>query len=214
MSDDDVIIIGTGAGGGTLAHRLAPSGKRILVLDAPATEAVAGRVEGQEVMRRPVVGDVQHLLVRRERQAVRLVEAHGDDGGLARAGVVAVDVVAGLRRRAEAPSRTPRETVRRLRAGRETNRTCRTSPPDRRQALTEVKCVWSWCRGSQDDPQARLHHDEQNPELSLRNCEEPSLVDIKLGGSMHHSDERFDEQNQCAGDGTEDDGGEHGVWPP
>ncbi len=59
MSDDDVIIIGTGAGGGTLAHRLAPSGKRILVLDAPATEAVAGRVEGQEVMRRPVVGDVR-----------------------------------------------------------------------------------------------------------------------------------------------------------
>ncbi len=35
MSDQryDVIIIGTGAGGGTLAHRLAPSGKRILVLE-------------------------------------------------------------------------------------------------------------------------------------------------------------------------------------
>ena len=29
----DVIIIGTGAGGGTLAHRLAPSGKKILVLE-------------------------------------------------------------------------------------------------------------------------------------------------------------------------------------
>jgi choline dehydrogenase-like flavoprotein len=29
----DMIIIGTGAGGGTLAHRLAPSGKKILVLD-------------------------------------------------------------------------------------------------------------------------------------------------------------------------------------
>lgn len=29
----DVIIIGTGAGGGTLLHRLAPSGKRILVLE-------------------------------------------------------------------------------------------------------------------------------------------------------------------------------------
>jgi len=29
----DVIIIGTGAGGGTLAHRLAPSGKRVLVLE-------------------------------------------------------------------------------------------------------------------------------------------------------------------------------------
>ncbi|MDH6135696.1 choline dehydrogenase-like flavoprotein [Kitasatospora sp. MAA4] len=36
MTDDqhyDVIIIGTGAGGGTLAHRLAPSGKRVLLLE-------------------------------------------------------------------------------------------------------------------------------------------------------------------------------------
>ena len=35
MSGDhyDVIIIGTGAGGGTLLSRLAPSGKRILVLE-------------------------------------------------------------------------------------------------------------------------------------------------------------------------------------
>jgi len=34
MSDHyDVIIIGTGAGGGTLAYRLAPSGKRILILE-------------------------------------------------------------------------------------------------------------------------------------------------------------------------------------
>ena len=29
----DVVIIGTGAGGGTLAHRLAPSGKKILLLE-------------------------------------------------------------------------------------------------------------------------------------------------------------------------------------
>ena len=29
----DVIIIGTGAGGGTLAHRLVPSGKRVLLLE-------------------------------------------------------------------------------------------------------------------------------------------------------------------------------------
>lgn len=29
----DVIIIGTGAGGGTLAHKLAPSGKKILLLE-------------------------------------------------------------------------------------------------------------------------------------------------------------------------------------
>jgi choline dehydrogenase-like flavoprotein len=35
MSDDhyDVIIIGSGAGGGTLAHRLAPAGKRVLLLE-------------------------------------------------------------------------------------------------------------------------------------------------------------------------------------
>jgi choline dehydrogenase-like flavoprotein len=34
MNDDyDVIIIGTGAGGGTLAHKLAPSGLRILLLE-------------------------------------------------------------------------------------------------------------------------------------------------------------------------------------
>ncbi len=33
VRDYDVIIIGTGAGGGTLAHRLAPSGKRILLLE-------------------------------------------------------------------------------------------------------------------------------------------------------------------------------------
>ena len=33
MDHYDVIIIGTGAGGGTLAHRLAPSGKKILLLE-------------------------------------------------------------------------------------------------------------------------------------------------------------------------------------
>src|SRR3954470_14651497 len=34
MSDHyDVVIVGSGAGGGTLAHRLAPSGKRILILE-------------------------------------------------------------------------------------------------------------------------------------------------------------------------------------
>ena len=34
MNDYDVIIIGTGAGGGALAQRIAPSGKRILITGA------------------------------------------------------------------------------------------------------------------------------------------------------------------------------------
>jgi len=33
MQHYDFIIIGTGAGGGTLAHKLAPSGKKILILE-------------------------------------------------------------------------------------------------------------------------------------------------------------------------------------
>jgi choline dehydrogenase-like flavoprotein len=33
VSSYDVIVIGSGAGGGTLVHRLAPSGKRILLLE-------------------------------------------------------------------------------------------------------------------------------------------------------------------------------------
>ena len=32
MDDYDVIIVGSGAGGGTLARHLAPSGKKILIL--------------------------------------------------------------------------------------------------------------------------------------------------------------------------------------
>ena len=45
MADNhyDVIIIGTGAGGGTLAYRLAPSGKRILLLDGAATSRARSR---------------------------------------------------------------------------------------------------------------------------------------------------------------------------
>ena len=45
MSDHfDVIIIGTGAGGGTLLHTLAPSGRRILVLDQRQQEMLERRI--------------------------------------------------------------------------------------------------------------------------------------------------------------------------
>jgi choline dehydrogenase-like flavoprotein len=59
----DVIVIGTGAGGGTLAHRLAPSGKRILLLErgeyvprekanwSPTAVNVEGRYATREVWR-------------------------------------------------------------------------------------------------------------------------------------------------------------------
>ena len=33
MNHYDLIIIGSGAGGGTLAHALAPTGKRVLLLE-------------------------------------------------------------------------------------------------------------------------------------------------------------------------------------
>ena len=50
MSENyDVIIIGTGAGGGSLAHTLAPSGKRILLLERGdfLPRELLGRQEGR-----------------------------------------------------------------------------------------------------------------------------------------------------------------------
>jgi len=40
----DVIIIGTGAGGGTLAHRLAPTGKRVEIRYMDFWKVVDGRI--------------------------------------------------------------------------------------------------------------------------------------------------------------------------
>jgi len=42
MKSYDVVIVGTGAGGGTLARRLAPSGKSILLLERLAASAASG----------------------------------------------------------------------------------------------------------------------------------------------------------------------------
>ena len=47
MDHYDVIIIGTGAGGGTLAHRLAPTGKRILLLERGGYLPARARELGQ-----------------------------------------------------------------------------------------------------------------------------------------------------------------------
>ena len=64
----DLIVIGTGPGGASLAHRLAPTGKRILMLERgdylPRSRDELGRQDG--VRRRPLPGH-RHL-VRRGRQ--------------------------------------------------------------------------------------------------------------------------------------------------
>ena len=82
----DVIIIGSGAGGGTLAHRLAPSGKRILILErgdwlpreVENWDATAVFVDNRYVSpdtwydkRRQAVPAADPLLRRRRHQAVR-----------------------------------------------------------------------------------------------------------------------------------------------
>jgi choline dehydrogenase-like flavoprotein len=64
----DVIIIGTGAGGGTLAHRLAPSGKRVLLLE-----------RGGYLPREPDNWDSEEIF-RRERYVTteKWIDKHGD----------------------------------------------------------------------------------------------------------------------------------------
>src|SRR5205814_3280432 len=85
MDDYDVIIVGTGAGGGTLARHLAPSGKRILLLERgdwlprEPQNARPGRVRRQSLrVRGHVVRRAQQglpaadpLLRRRGDQALR-----------------------------------------------------------------------------------------------------------------------------------------------
>ena len=101
MSSYDVIVIGSGAGGGTLVHRLAPSGKRILLLERgdwlprePQNWCAGGRVRrqplhlaGHLVRRRdgqglPAPGP---LLRRRRHQALRRGAVPAARGGLRRA---------------------------------------------------------------------------------------------------------------------------------
>ena len=101
MSENyDVIIIGSGAGGGTLAHRLAPSGKRILMLErgdwlpreAENWDRAAGvrrqplRLAGHLVRHgRQAVPAAGALLRRRRHQDVRRGAVPAARGGLRRA---------------------------------------------------------------------------------------------------------------------------------
>lgn len=49
-SDFDFIIIGSGAGGGNLAHRLAPSGQKILLIERGPTELLPREVSAAPQM--------------------------------------------------------------------------------------------------------------------------------------------------------------------
>ena len=70
MTSYDVIVIGSGAGGGTLVRHLASSGKRILLLErGDWLRARAGQLVGPRRVRRQPLRHPGHL-VRRPRQAV------------------------------------------------------------------------------------------------------------------------------------------------
>ena len=87
----DVIIIGTGAGGGTLLHRLAPSGKKVLVLDR--LEVALAQAEEDPGVDLGVAAD-EVLGVRSERDAVLVVPALGGDVSLAAEYLFGVPVLA------------------------------------------------------------------------------------------------------------------------
>ena len=152
MSDYDVIVIGSGAGGGTLVHRLAASGRRILLLErgdwlaARAAElAGAGRVRGQPLRlgghlvrrRRQAVPAAGALLRGRRDEALRRRAVPPARGGLRRA----APPRRGLARRGRspttrwsrttrAPSSSTRSTARAARIRRSRPRARRTrSPP-------------------------------------------------------------------------------------
>ena len=101
MTHYDVIIIGTGAGGGTLAYRLAPSGKRILLARARRLrpprkgqlELARGQRRGEIQHARTVAGQgrqaaapAHELLRRRQHQILRRGALPAAGAGLRRAG--------------------------------------------------------------------------------------------------------------------------------
>ena len=94
----DVIIIGSGAGGGTLAHRLAPSGKQILILERgdwlpreahnwsarSCSETIATSRRRHGPARRDAVPAAGSLLRRRHHQALRRGALSAAQGGFRR----------------------------------------------------------------------------------------------------------------------------------
>ena len=146
MSDSyDVIIIGSGAGGGTLARHLAPSGKRILLLERgdwlprePQNWSRRRRVRrqplhlGGHLVRRgwQAVPAAGALLRRRGHEAVRRRAVPAASRGLRRAAPPRRH----LARRGRSPTRTWSPTTRRPSSStRCTARAART-PPSRRPA--------------------------------------------------------------------------------
>ena len=133
----DVIVIGTGAGGGTLAHTLAPSGKRILLLERgdflPRETRELGPRAG---VRRRAVHLAGHV-VRRRRQAVPapgpLLRRRRDEA---------------VRRRAvpAAPAGLRRDQARRRRLTGVARRPTTTSSPGTRRPSGSTRCTATTAR--------------------------------------------------------------------
>ena len=78
MEHYDVIIIGTGAGGGTLAHKLAPSENRILLLDSHR-RAAPHRVRARHRNHLPAAQQLTHEQLTVKNQSIGAIMSLKDN---------------------------------------------------------------------------------------------------------------------------------------
>ena len=165
MSDDhyDVIVIGSGAGGGTLAHRLAPAGKRVLLLERGGylprerdnwelrRGLRPGQVPAPRVLVRPARQRVPaggQLLRRRQHEVLRRGAVPAAARGLRRA----ASTTTGSRRPGRSTTRTSsRTTPRPSTSTGSTDGTARTRPRVRTAPTTPTRPS-STRRGSSSCP--------------------------------------------------------------
>ena len=186
----DVIIIGTGAGGGTLAYRLAPTGKRILLLErgdyVPREKenwdshavVVEGRYNIKDAVARPGrpgVSPRHALLRRRQHQVLRRRAPPAAPRGLRRGRAT----TAASRPPGRSPTRTSSRTTRRPSTSTRCTASAATIRPSRRRARRTASRRSATSRGSSSscDDLTRLGHrpfplpvgimrDEPNPRRS------------------------------------------------
>ena len=143
----DVIVIGSGAGGGTLVHRLAPSGKRILLLE-----------RGDWLPREPQNWSAADVFVDNRYISARHLVRRGDGQGLPAAGAL----LRGrrdqaLRRRALPPARggLRRAAPPRRRLAGVADRLRRAWSPTTRRPSSSTRCTERAARTRPSRPPAR-----------------------------------------------------------